>query len=86
MSPAESRGPGHTRRRPRRSSRAAGPPGAQGSGRRGPHVEDAAAGRAGPDVPEQTRDDTDHGWGEASEPARDGHEDWLRRQRPPHWE
>lgn len=33
--------------------------------------------------PEQTRDDTDRGWGERSD--EDEHERWLREQRPPHW-
>ena len=33
--------------------------------------------------PEQTRDDTDAGWGER--PDEDGHDRWLREQRPPHW-
>ena len=33
--------------------------------------------------PEQTRDDTDAGWGERS---REGsHDQWLQEQRPPHW-
>lgn len=34
--------------------------------------------------PEQTRDDTDRGWGER--PDEDEHEHWLQEQRPPHWE
>ena len=34
--------------------------------------------------PEQTRDDTDRGWGER--PDEDAHDRWLREQRPPHWE
>ena len=35
-------------------------------------------------VPDQTRDDTDAGWGEHDEgSARDR---WLQEQRPPHWE
>lgn len=34
--------------------------------------------------PEQTRDDTDRGWGER--PEDDEHDRWLREQRPPHWE
>lgn len=34
--------------------------------------------------PEQTRDDTDLGWGER--PDEDEHDRWLREQRPPHWE
>jgi Superfamily I DNA and RNA helicases and helicase subunits len=33
--------------------------------------------------PEQTRDDTDAGWGEM--PHEDSHDEWLREQRPPHW-
>lgn len=34
--------------------------------------------------PEQTRDDTDRGWGER--PDESDHDRWLREQRPPHWE
>jgi hypothetical protein len=34
--------------------------------------------------PEQTRDDTDVGWGEVP-PGEDAHDEWLREQRPPHW-
>ena len=34
---------------------------------------------------EQTRDDTDVGWGEVPEPS-DAHDRWLREQRPPHWD
>lgn len=34
--------------------------------------------------PEQTRDDTDSGWGER--PDESEHDRWLREQRPPHWE
>jgi DNA polymerase III delta prime subunit len=33
--------------------------------------------------PEQTRDDTDAGWGER--PNEDANDQWLRDQRPPHW-
>ena len=33
--------------------------------------------------PEQTRDDTDAGWGEP--PDSDSQDQWLREQRPPHW-
>jgi DNA polymerase III delta prime subunit len=33
--------------------------------------------------PDQTRDDTDEGWGERPDDA--AHERWLREQRPPHW-
>jgi hypothetical protein len=32
---------------------------------------------------EQTRDDTDVGWGER--PDEDAQDQWLRDQRPPHW-
>jgi hypothetical protein len=55
-------------------------------------AEQAAEQRAGEQPaprrrPEQTTDDTDLGWGEAKDPddVRDGHERWLREQRPPHW-
>ena len=34
---------------------------------------------------EQTRDDTDVGWGEVPEPS-DAHDVWLLEQRPPHWD
>jgi Mrp family chromosome partitioning ATPase len=33
--------------------------------------------------PEQTRDDTDAGWGERSNEG--SHDQWLQEQRPPHW-
>ena len=33
--------------------------------------------------PEQTRDDTDAGWGERS--SEGSHDQWLQEQRPPHW-
>jgi hypothetical protein len=33
---------------------------------------------------DQTRDDTDAGWGEYSD--RGAHDRWLQEQRPPHWE
>lgn len=33
-------------------------------------------------LPEQTRDDTDAGWGE----RRDSNYERLREERPPHWE
>lgn len=36
-------------------------------------------------LPEQTRDDTDDGWGEAPRRGLDPHEEWLLEQRPPHW-
>jgi hypothetical protein len=32
---------------------------------------------------EQTRDDTDAGWGER--PNEGAHDQWLQEQRPPHW-
>jgi hypothetical protein len=34
-----------------------------------------------PLLPEQTRDDTDHGWGHVDS----GNDDRLREDRPPHW-
>ena len=34
--------------------------------------------------PEQTRDDTDAGWGETG--SIDAHDRWLEENRPPHWE
>ncbi len=41
--------------------------------------------QAAPRVPpEQTRDDTDAGWGEPVDES--AHDRWLREQRPPHWE
>jgi hypothetical protein len=45
-------------------------------------------GSASPMEPEQTRDDTDDGWGEAPDPKRrlTDHEQWLLDQRPPHWD
>ncbi|MCW3816288.1 hypothetical protein ONA91_17730 [Micromonospora sp. DR5-3] len=33
-------------------------------------------------LPEQTSDDTDHGWGERPSGNND---DWLLAERPPHW-
>lgn len=36
-----------------------------------------------PSKPEQTRDDTDAGWGER--PREESHDEWLRAQQPPHW-
>jgi hypothetical protein len=35
-----------------------------------------------PVLPDQTLDDTDRGWGEHS----DSRDEWLREQRPPHWD
>jgi hypothetical protein len=35
-----------------------------------------------PLLPDSTRDDKDEGWGG---PSHD-HDDWLREERPPHWE
>jgi hypothetical protein len=38
-----------------------------------------------PVLPDQTRDDTDDGWGSSG--TRDGAADeWYERERPPHWE
>jgi hypothetical protein len=37
-----------------------------------------------PDLPEQTSDDTDTGWGEPSRDDDAGREQWLEEQRPPH--
>ncbi|HEY2670395.1 MAG TPA: hypothetical protein VGJ07_08475 [Rugosimonospora sp.] len=36
-----------------------------------------------PMLPEQTRDDTDRGWGEQH---AGGNDDWLIEERPPHWD
>ena len=36
-----------------------------------------------PVLPEQTRDDTDHGWGGGW--SRDSNDDRLLADRPPHW-
>jgi hypothetical protein len=36
-------------------------------------------------LPEQTRDDTDVGWGSDPE-SMDPHDQWLLEQRPPHWD
>jgi hypothetical protein len=33
-------------------------------------------------LPDQTRDDTDHGWGESA----GGNDDRLLAERPPHWD
>jgi hypothetical protein len=33
---------------------------------------------------EQSRDDTDTGWGER--PDEEAQDQWLREQRPPHWD
>lgn len=35
-----------------------------------------------PLLPDQTRDDTDAGWGERGR----WDDDWLREERPPHWD
>jgi len=46
-------------------------------------AESGARPGAAPSKPEQTRDDTDAGWGEQ---RREGsHDQWLQEQRPPHW-
>jgi hypothetical protein len=36
-----------------------------------------------PDLPDQTADDTDQGWGEAGS-DQDSRDRWLEDQRPPH--
>lgn len=48
----------------------------------GDDAEDAPVRRRRP--PDQTRDDTDAGWGEYAD--RSAHDRWLEEQRPPHWE
>ena len=35
-------------------------------------------------TPEQTRDDTDEGWGDWRD--REDRDHWLKEQRPPHWD
>jgi hypothetical protein len=50
-----------------------------------PEGTEAAPGQAPPGepvLPEQSREDTDAGWGEHPEPDRDR----LYRDRPPHWD
>lgn len=37
-----------------------------------------------PDLPDQTRDDTDQGWGEPSRDDDSERDRWLEEQRPPH--
>jgi hypothetical protein len=37
---------------------------------------------AEPVLPEQTRDDLDHAWGERAA----SNDDWLLEERPPHWD
>lgn len=47
-------------------------------------ADEARGPAAGKAAPEQTRDDTDEGWGER--PRHDeADEAWWRAQRPPHW-
>ena len=46
-------------------------------------VTESAEASAQPKAPEQTKDDTDAGWGEA--PTESAYDRWLREQRPPHW-
>lgn len=72
--PAPSRAPGDTA--------AAGPPAP-------PEPDRSVAGRSGTagsvtGRPEQSRDDTPEGWGEA--PEDDSRERWFRENRPPHWD
>ena len=47
----------------------------------GPPASADAGPSAEPVLPDQSREDTDEGWGEY--PERD--DDWLQRDRPPHW-
>jgi hypothetical protein len=47
-----------------------------------PEPEVAAVPAGEPLLPEQSREDTDAGWGEYSGPA----DDRLYRDRPPHWD
>lgn len=63
------------RRRPRRASSAA-----YDTARRRPTQGEDQAGES-----QQTRDDTDLGWGEAGDDHHDERARWLKEQRPPHW-
>lgn len=36
-------------------------------------------------LPDQTRDDTDHGWGESRSRSRRDDDERLLAERPPHW-
>ncbi len=38
----------------------------------------------GPGIPDRSEDDSDRGWGDDTPENGDAHEEWLRRQRPPH--
>ena len=48
-----------------------------------PEPEEEGSQKPADTKPEQTRDDTDAGWGER--PHEGSHDQWLRDQRPPHW-
>ncbi|WP_019874538.1 hypothetical protein [Sporichthya polymorpha] len=39
-----------------------------------------------PVIPDRSEDDSDRGWGDdrPGDSDTDAHEEWLRRQRPPH--
>jgi hypothetical protein len=37
-----------------------------------------------PLLPDRSEDDSDRGWGDEPPEDGDAHEEWLRRQRPPH--
>jgi hypothetical protein len=39
-----------------------------------------------PHIPDRSDDDSDRGWGDDRPEDTDSHEEWLRRQRPPHHE
>lgn len=57
---------------------------ARDEGARNRRVRGRRAGRvADHSALEQTKDDTDFGWGER--PDQDAHDRWLQEQRPPHW-
>ena len=48
-----------------------------------PEPEEEGSQKPAETKPEQTRDDTDAGWGER--PDEGAHDQWLQDQRPPHW-
>lgn len=37
-----------------------------------------------PNIPDRSEDDSDRGWGDDPREDAESHEEWLRRQRPPH--
>ena len=60
-------------------------PEAAASGAQGPPPAASPDERADGGLPQQTRDDTDVGWGRDPDPL-DAHDRWLLEQRPPHWD